>query len=340
MEEVLVIGGAGFLGRSLVRMLREAGSSIRILSRSAGVGSKPEPGIRYVRGEVADADAIAAAIDGCDVVYDLSLGQRDSREDMERHYVQATVNLARACQRSGVRRVIYTSTTAALELGREGVIRESDGTDPRAEDRPGFYHLGKIKAERILFDLHAKEGLPAVVLRPAIIMGRGGRLIHSGIGTWRDSNRCLVVRRGDHPLPFVLVDDVARAFFLAKDAPGIEGRAFNLVGDVRPSAREMVGYIRERSMRDFRIYSQSIYTMYAVAVVKSMMKRLVGKPDDSPTWHAIKFERLIANVDCSETKRMLNWKPVDDLETFLREAVDPHLRPVRPGDLRLEKALA
>jgi len=337
MEEVLVIGGAGFLGSHLVRMLREDGHPVRIMSRSAGIGKAPEPGIRYFRGETANDAVVNEAVQGVSVVFDLSFGDVSTRIGMERDFIGGARNIGNACLRHGVRRLIYTSTTAALELGKVGVIRDEDGTDLRAEERPGFYHIGKIGGEKLLYDLHRTKGLGVVVLRPAIIMGRGGKLIHSGIGTWRDSNRALVVGRGDHPLPFVLVEDVARAFVLAKDAPGIEGKGFNLVGDVRPSSRDMVRYIGDRSMRQFSLHTQNIYFLQALSLVKYMIKKIVGKDGDYPSWHGLKFERVIAQVDCSGAKKYLGWKPCSELETFLREAVDSHLRPIPRSDLRLEK---
>jgi len=334
MEEVLVIGGAGFLGTPLVRMLRENGNPVRILSRSAGVGKKPEPGIRYIQGQVADKDAVARAVDGTEVVFDVSLGAHGSRVEMERDYVQGTRYVAEACRRSGVRRLIYTSTTATLDFGLNKAIDESEGTLKNPETLPGFYHLGKIAAERILLELHATRGLPVVILRPAVIMGRGGKLTHSGLGTWRDSNRCLVPGEGNYPLPLVLVEDVVRAFLLAMDAPGVEGQTFNLVGDVRPSSAEMIRHIRGRSRRDFRLHTQNLYRAYAVDMVKWVAKRAVGRCDLRPVWHNYKASQLMTQFDCSAAKRLLGWQPVSDLETFLREAVDPHLRPVPEGDLR------
>lgn len=334
MEEVLVIGGGGFVGTYLVKLLRENGNPVRILSRSAGVGQQ-QAGVRYLRGEVADREAVREAVNGVGVVFDLSLGARGTRAEMERDYVQGSRNVAEACQEFGVRRLIYASTTAALDFGLNKTIDESHGTVPNPEEIPGFYHLGKIMAEQILLEMHAKTGLPAVILRPAIIMGRGGKLCHSGLGTWRDDNCCLVVGKGEHPLPFVLVQDVASAFFLAMNAPGVEGRTFNIVGDVRPSAKQMIAYIRQRSRRNFRIYTQNLYGLQATALLKYFIKRAVGKQADRPSWRSLKADQVLTQIDCSAAKRLLNWKPVSDLETFLREAVDPHIRPVPPGDLRL-----
>ena len=334
MDEVLVIGGAGFLGGHLVRILREKGYSVRVLSRSAGKGQRPEQGIRYIAGAISDARGISEAVRGVKVVYDLAANPVGTWV-IRRAYVDGARNVAEACLQHGVRRLVYASTTATLDWGLTRTIDETAGTDKNAHLRPGFYHLAKIAAETLLSDLHAKSGLPIVILRPAIIVGRGGKLCHSGIGTWRDDTCCTIVGKGRHPLPFVLVQDVASAFFAAMDAPNILGCSFNLAGDVRPSALDMVHYMRERSRRNFRAYPQNLYKLHAISLFKYVIKSAVGKKDSRPNWHSLKCEQVRTQLDCSAAKKYLGWKPVSDLETFLREAVDPHLRQIHPQDLRL-----
>jgi len=335
MDEVLVIGGGGFLGSHLVRMLRENGNPVRILSRNAGKGSKPEPGVRYIAGAISDAQTVSDAVEGVQVVYDLAAQPVGTWEEIRRAYVDGARNVAEACLRHGVRRLIYASTTAALDWGLTSTIDESAGTDKKAHLRPGFYHISKIAAEKLLLEMQTKSGLAVVILRPAIIVGRGGVLCHSGIGAWRSSTCCTIVGKGSHPLAFVLVEDVAAAFFAAMDAPDVVGRTFNLAGDARPSALEMVRYMGERSQRSFRAYPQSLYKLHAISWFKYIMKRIVGKAGDRPSWHTLKCEQVRTQLDCSAAKKYLGWKPVSDLETFLREAVDPHLRPIHPEDLRL-----
>lgn len=335
MDEILVIGGAGFLGGHVVRMLRENGFSVRIFSRSGGRGKPSDPGIRYIAGDIGNSQEISAAVKGVKVVYDLAANPVGTWEEIRRAYVDGPRNVAEACLQHGVRRLVYVSSTAALDWGLNSTIDETAGVDEKARLRPGFYHLAKIAAEKLLAEFHAKSGLPVVVFRPAIVVGRGGTLCHSGIGTWRDSTCCAIVGKGRHPLAFVLVQDVAVAFLAAMDAPDIEGRTFNLAGDVRPSAIEMVHHMRERSRRNFRAYPQSLYKLHAVSWFKHLIKLMVGKESQRPHWHNLKCEQVRTQLDCSAAKKHLGWKPVSDQETFLREAIDAHLRPIHIQDLRL-----
>ncbi len=337
-ETVLVIGGLGFIGRRLVALLRDAGCGVRIMSRQAGCGQQAQPGIAYIRGEVADAEAVLAAARGPSAVYDLSMPVATTWAEYQRLYLQGAANVAAACAQHGVRRLIYTSSIAALNLGLRGRQDENAGVDPKPHTRD-LYSRVKIESERLLLDLHARAGLPVVIVRPGIVVGPGGMLAHFGAGFWRQEICCQGWGNGKRPLPFVLVDDVARAMVAAKDAPGIEGKTFNLAGDVRLTAREYVAELAARSRRNYRIYPEPLLKLQVLYVMKWLVKAALRKPGNAwPYYRDLKCNAFFADLDCSQAKRLLGWQPMADREAFLREAIDSQLPPIPPGDLRLEAA--
>jgi nucleoside-diphosphate-sugar epimerase len=174
-----------------------------------------------------------------------------------------------------------------------------------------------------------------VIVRPAIVVGRGSSHCHSGVGQWPADTCCLGWGRGKHPLPFVLVEDAARALAAAKDVPGIEGQCFNLAGDVRLSAKEFLSLLRERSLRNFRFYPQSLWKMQAIEILKWGLKVAARKPDNPwPSFRDLKSRSMRAPMDCALAKRVLGWKPTQSLEVFLGEAIDGNLSRIPPGDLR------
>jgi nucleoside-diphosphate-sugar epimerase len=154
------------------------------------------------------------------------------------------------------------------------------------------------------------------------------------------SDICLLgFGRGNTPLPCVLVDDVAQALLLAKDAPGIEGLTFNLAGDVRPSAAEFVTVLRERTRRNFRFYPRSMWGICAGELSRYLIKKAVKKPDNRMVpFRDLRSASLVTQLDCSLAKQKLGWKPVADHEEFYRQAVDVFVRPIQPGDIRREAA--
>ncbi|HKY71757.1 MAG TPA: NAD(P)-dependent oxidoreductase [Nitrospira sp.] len=328
---VLVIGGSGFIGRVLVAQLLERGCEVHIMSRQKRRGD----GVTWHEGDVTDRQSVAAACDGVDVVYDLSMAFGERWDDYLKSFVQGAENVAAVVLERGIRRLVYTSTIAGLHLARLGSITEGDGHDPKPELR-SWYARAKIMAEKSLNRLHHDRGLPVVIFRPGIVVGTGNKLAHPGIGVWTSPTCCSVVGRGRTPLPMVLVEDVAQALVLAKDALNVDGRTFNLAGDVRPSAVEYCEIASERSKRNFRVAPSSPLAIQAFRTVVYLGKLALGRKDNVwQSWHELKHELLRSSLDCSAAKELLGWHPVADRDEFLRRAIDCHLRPLHPDDLRL-----
>lgn len=334
MDKVVVIGGAGFIGRTLTAQLAATGASVTVVSRSAGSRAQ-EGSVRYLSGQIADAERMMEVIDGADVVYDLTMSLGARWEDYERDYIGGARNVARACLRLGVRRLLYTSSISALFLGTGKPVTEADGTDRKPLAR-SFYGRAKILAERALMELHSSEKLPVVIFRPGIVLGPGGMLAHGALGEIVDEVFVLGFGSGTHPLPCVLVEDVASALVLGKDAPNIEGQAFNLAGDVKPTAVEYVEEIRQRTRRNFRFVPRSVWSVGFAERLRWLIKAVARKPDNvCGSYRDVQSLSMSSDLDCSLAKRLLGWTPVCDREEFVRRAIEVHLRPIPAGDLRL-----
>ena len=332
-DRVVVIGGTGFIGSHLVQLHLDSGSDVTAVSRSPA-GRAAQPRLTCVRGESADEQCMQSVIERASIVYHLAAGGAKSWAGYERDFVHSTRVIAQACQDFGVKRLVYVSTSAALYLGEQRRITEADGHDPKPEAR-SYYSRAKIYAERVLMDLHAKTGFPMTILRPCLVVGRGGFLTHAGAGMWPTDTWCMSIGDGRHPLPWVLVQDVAQALFSAAYAPGIDGHSFNLAGDIRPSGREYVSWIAERSLRNIHFRPTSPARLYALALGRWMAKKAGGTEGRFPTYRDFKSAATVSDIDCSAAKRLLDWRPNAELDFFIREAIDSHLRPVHPHDLRL-----
>lgn len=333
-DHIVVIGGTGFIGSPLVQLHLDSGNSVTVVSRNAEGCTSATLGLNFVRGEAADEQCMRSVIKGASVVYHLALGGGRTWASYERDFVDSARGVAQACGDFGVKRLVYASTSAALYLGHRRRLTEADGHDPKPEAR-SFYSRAKILAEQVLMDFHAQKGLPVTIMRPCIVVGRGGLLSHGGLGTWRTDTWCVAFGKGRHPLPFVLVQDIAQALFSAASAPGIAGLSFNLAGDVRPSAVEFLSWCAERSLRQFHFRPTSHAWIYALVMGKWTVKAVGGLPGWFPTYRDIKSSGMYSDIDCSAAKRLLGWRPNADLEYFIQEAIESHLPPVHPHDLRL-----
>jgi nucleoside-diphosphate-sugar epimerase len=101
-----------------------------------------------------------------------------------------------------------------------------------------LYARAKARSEEILMRMHRERGLPLVIVRPGVVIGRGGSPFHWGVGMWWNDSVCQIWGEGKNKLPLVLVEDVADGLIAAMNTEGIEGRSFNLVADPCLSAQE------------------------------------------------------------------------------------------------------
>jgi dihydroflavonol-4-reductase len=174
MTTALVTGGTGFLGRAIVERLVANGDPVRALARSdASAKALAELGAEPVRGDVLDLDALASAMEGCDLVYHAAGANafcvRDPSPMFEVN-VEGSRTVVRAAARAGVRRVVYTSSAATLG--------EASGTIG-AEESPhrgwflSDYERSKFEAEQAVFAAARETGLELVCLNPASVQGPG-----------------------------------------------------------------------------------------------------------------------------------------------------------------------
>lgn len=334
-KDIVVFGGNGFIGQQLVAALLAQGHRVRVASRSTPPLSDGNANPRLHRADVSNRASVDAVVAGADVVFNLASGGGNAWSDFERDIIGGARNVAEACLAHGVRRLVYTSSSAALFLGGNGRMDEGDGTDSKPGGR-GLYSRAKIEAERVLRSMHEEKRLPVVILRPAVVVGKGGLLSHSGLGIWPSPTRCVGRGPGYSPVPFVLVQDVVQALLASIDAPKVEGMTFNLAGDVRFSAREFVRLIAQSTGRDFQFAPRPLAIHFAIDVAKWALKAAGRKVENPfPSWHDLSSRTMSRQIDNGLAKRHLGWIPTNDIASFLDAAIGAHVKPMKPGDLRV-----
>src|SRR5690349_24598759 len=108
---ILVTGGGGFLGQALCRGLRARGHEVVSFNRGH-YAELDALGVRQLRGDLADRDAVLAAARGCDAIFHnaAKAGAWGSRDSYHRANVLGTQNVIAACRAHGIGRLVYTST--------------------------------------------------------------------------------------------------------------------------------------------------------------------------------------------------------------------------------------
>jgi predicted dehydrogenase/nucleoside-diphosphate-sugar epimerase len=322
--EILVLGATGFIGRELVRQLVAKGHAVRVLARDPA--RVPEdlrgPLVEVVRGDMARPGSLEAALEGIAVVYHLARAHAKSWKDYYEQDILVTQRLAELCLERGVRRLIYTGTIDSYYLGRgAGTITEQTPLDPRIARR-NKYARAKAASEEILLTLHRERGLPVVIVRPAIVIGRGSSPLHWGVGMWSYDTTCQLWGRGEHGLPLVLVEDVAAALVAGLDAPGIEGEVFNLSDEPCVTARQYLEELERAAGVEFAKHPTPIWRFYAGDMIKWAVKVLVRHPErDRPSYRDWESRTQRAVFDCSKARRVLGWRPAGDRAELIRRGI-------------------
>jgi len=310
---VLVLGGSGFIGRHLVRALAARGLGVRVATRSLGAARIALAGlpVELVEGDLADAAFVDAALENIESVYDLTKAD-----------VEVTRNVAGRALAKGVKRFIYTGSIDSYYSGNPAdAITADTPLDPQIEAR-NPYARAKAAGEALLMALHRREGFPAVIFRPGIVIGKGCAPAHWGVGRFWSEGRMQFWGDGRHPLPLVLVEDVAQALLLALDKPGIEGQVFLLTGEPLLSARDYVQAVSAASGAPLRAEPTPIWQFYLQDLLKETVKHLIRHPNRRrPAYRDWDSRSHRARYDNSKAKEVLGWRPAATREALIERGV-------------------
>lgn len=336
--EVVVLGGTGFIGRRVVSGLLDRGLPVTaVVRRTHGlppeISAAAEDGrVRLAPGSLEDREALAAAVRGAHTVVQLATGGGETWEEVSRSMIGGSVAAAEAALAAGVSRFVYVSSIAALYCGADGgdrrgaPIEDDLETDPQPAGRD-VYSRGKMAAERALLELHRERGLPLVIVRPGVVLGRGTPMQHSGLGLWVRDNHCVGWGRGDRPLPVVAVEDVADAIVRVVAHPGedLHGRALNLCTRTPLTAPEIVEELARATGRDIRFHPRPLWLSQALEVGKWAVKKAGRRPGVTfPSYRDLKSRALERPFTARTAREVLGWRPVEDREAFLDRAVRIH----------------
>ncbi len=298
---VLVTGGSGFLGGWCVIELLRRGYTVRTTVRSlsreaevrAAVGSEVDAGDRLtvLAADLTRDEGWTEAVEGCEhVLHVASPFPPKQPKDPDELIVPAregTLRVLRASLDAGVKRIVVTSSVAAIRLGDEAAARplnEEDWTDP---DAPGLtpYVRSKTIAEQATWDLvraRGEEDRVAVVNPGAII----GPVLSDDLSySLQVVQRLLGGTPGTPRLGFSLVDvrDVADLEIRAMTAPEAGGERFIAVtqflwmAEIGQVLRERLGdaasKVPTRTIPDFLVRAMALFDAGIRSVVGGLGKR-------------------------------------------------------------------
>jgi UDP-glucose 4-epimerase len=293
-----VLGGGGFIGTNLCRRLAGCGTRVRAFSRHFSFPDSMT-GVDLHTGDFRDADALAAAIEGFDIVYHLAHAtppqpaNADMAADISNN-VLPSLRLFDLCRKRGVKRIVFLSSGGTV-YGRSDIVPtpETAPTEPIAA-----YGISKLMTEKYLALHEHLLGTDYRILRVtnpfgpfqttikqqgivAMLIARG--LADEPIEIWGD---------GSTVRDYIYIDDVLDALELVSQDRS-EFRIFNIGRGEGHSLREIVGRIQNLLGKELKLNWKD------------------ARPSDLP----------ISIVSNARAKDVLGWVPRIPLEKGLEETI-------------------
>ncbi len=255
MKRALVTGGAGFIGSHLVEGLLAEGTAVTVLDNfSTGhrANLPEDPKLFVIEGSICDADCVARAIDGVDVVLHQAALPSVPRSIQNpvatcRVNIEGTAVLLEAARVAGVRRVIGAGSSSVY--GDTVVLPKSE-TLPLNPLSP--YAVSKLAMEKLFATYHRIYGLETVVLRYFNVFGprqdpasQYAAVIPLFIESCRSGSAPTIFGDGEQSRDFTYVANVVRANRLAANAPNAGGKVLNVACAQRHTVNRLAAQIRE-----------------------------------------------------------------------------------------------
>lgn len=207
---ILVTGGAGRIGKHLVKALLASGEKVRVLVKRSDVKSPEDVnGAEIAEGDLLDISSLENALKGVDTIYHLAavVDYFAPKKRMWDVNVEGTKNLVEVCRKAGTEKIIYLSSTAVY-----GKKLAQIPADEQTLCKPSnFYGKTKLAAEKIVL---ANNG---IVLRSADAYGSGFEEGYYLVFSMLERGMC-IIGSGKNRIQYIEIRDLIDALLLARNA--------------------------------------------------------------------------------------------------------------------------
>lgn len=265
VKKVLIVGGAGYLGSVLCRLLLKEGYIVRVLDNltygSEGIDAlRNEQNFHFIKGDCRNIPDIIEAMKGADAVIHLAaiVGDPacaiDPEETIENNYL-ATMVLAQAAKFNQINKYLFASSCSVYGASK-------DAHDRLTEESPlnpvSLYARTKIRSEEALLRL-GDENFSPTIFRFATLYGASPRmrfdLVINILTAKAVHDKTITIFGGDQYRPFVEVSDAARACMAWLKAPlqDVGGQIFNIGSNAQNHRIAEIGQILKELIPGVRI---------------------------------------------------------------------------------------
>jgi nucleoside-diphosphate-sugar epimerase len=308
-----ISGGAGFLGLHLSRRLVTDGHQVRTLDVAPLDDAELEGSVEELRGDVRDPERVRKLVAGADVAVHAAaaLPIQASRASIRSVNVGGTENVLSAARDTGVRRVVFISSTAVYGVPEKHPIEEDD---PLVG--VGAYGESKIDAEA----LSRVAAVETTVIRPKTFVGPERLGVFEILFDWiREGRRIYILGKGYNRYQLLAVEDLVDAIVRAAEVPEAARETFNVgateFGTVRSDLQALIDHAG----------SSSRLRPVPVKPAELALRALeLARLSPLAEWH-YKTAHKDSFVDVSKAQRLLGWQPRLSNSQTLIETYDWYL---------------
>lgn len=253
MQNILVTGGAGFIGSHIAEGFVQRGHNVTVLDDlSGGFAENVPQGAKFVQGSVTDAPLIQSLFQAqqFDAVYHLAAYAAEGLSHFIRNFnytnnVIGSINLINASVNSGVKLFVFTSSIAVYGASPRLPLREED--IPHPEDP---YGIAKLSVEQDLQACHRMFGMDYVIFRPHNVYGERqniGDRYRNVVGIFMNQilqgKPMTIFGDGTQTRAFSYIGDLAPILLDALHTPAARNQIFNIGADQPYSVNELAGAV-------------------------------------------------------------------------------------------------
>lgn len=322
--KVLVTGGSGFLGAALCRGLLAQGHSVSSFQRHFSTELE-RLGVKQVLGALNDKNQVFEALVGQDAV--LHNAAKASGwglwDDFYQTNVVGTQNIIDGCLKTGIQKLIYTSTPSVVHQGRTAVAGGNEQNTPYATHFSAFYPHTKKIAEQTILAANSNQ-LATVALRPRLIWGPGDTQLLPRLRARSKAGRLRFIGDGDNKMDCTYIDNVVQAHLLALEkcciGAACAGKAYFISNGEPLPIRDIVNGLLSAAKAPIVTRSIPFFLAYSVGRLCEFFWRVFRLKNEPPMTRFL-AEQLSTEhwYDCSAAQRDLNYVPtVSIAEGLLR----------------------
>ncbi len=319
IENVLVTGGGGFLGKVITRKLIQKKMRVTSFSRQ-WYPELEEMGVIQIQGDLCNQADVIKAFQGMDTIFHVA-AKPGIWGDYQSYYsvnVTGTQHVIEACLANGVARLIHTSSPSVIF--DESDMENLDESIPYPETYLAPYPETKAMAEKLVISA-AQKGLTSIILRPHLIWGPEDNHIVPGI--IRRAKRLKRIGPEDDLTDTIYVDNAADAHIMAAEKlltnPCLSGNIYFISQDEPVSKWKMANAFLDAAGLPPIKGRVSAGTAYMAGWIFEMIYKTLGIKKDPPiTRFAAKEAATSHWFDISRAKKDLGYAPAISIEEGLK----------------------